>query len=498
MTLKFNNTLTGHIDEFVSLKDGKVSLYTCGPTVYNYPHIGNWAAYIYWDILVRILMANSYDVNRVMNITDVGHLVSDADEGEDKLEVGAKREGKTAWEIAEFYTADFLSGMKKLNLIIPQHVTKATEYIPQQLDLIRQLKEKSFTYQTSDGIYYDTSKFIQYADFAHLDLTAQKSGTRVEVSSEKRNPSDFALWKFTPTGEKRDMQWSTPADLLEDGSWNMEDGEPQDSNSQIPIANSQRMGFPGWHLECSAMAMSLLGNTIDIHTGGIDAIPVHHTNEIAQSEAVTGVRFANYWLHNNFLKVNGTKISKSLGNVYLLSDLIEKGFNPIDFRMFILQGNYRNEGNFTFDNLTAAKNRLNNWKNTAAIRHQINSTDGNKSVAPFAVSQAIIEAVNDDLGTPAALKIVDEAFSQIAAAKLADINRGSLIQMLETIDSVLGLQIIDSTPDIGDEAKQIIMQRRQARDQKDWAVSDKLRDQLLQMHIVIRDTADDSIWEYEL
>ena len=320
MTLKFNNTLTGHVDEFVAQKEGKVSLYTCGPTVYSHPHIGNWAAYIYWDILVRILMANGYDITRAMNITDVGHLTSDADDGDDKLEVSAKREGKTAWEIAEFYTADFMEGMKKLNLIIPQHVTKATEYIPQQLDLIRTLKTKGFTYQTSDGIYYDTSKFIQYADFAKLDLDAQKSGTRVEVSVEKRNPSDFALWKFTPVGEKRDMEWKTPADILD---------TPRET-----------MGFPGWHLECSAIALNILGNTIDIHTGGIDHLPVHHTNEIAQSEAATGVKFAKYWLHNNFLKVNGTKISKSLGNVYLLSDLAEKGFSPIDFRMLILQGNY--------------------------------------------------------------------------------------------------------------------------------------------------------------
>ena len=468
--LKFYNTLTGHIDEFVSQVPEKVSLYTCGPTVYSYPHIGNWAAYIYWDILVRILMTNNYEVNRVMNITDVGHLTSDADSGDDKLEKSAKREGKTAWDIAKFYTEYFLQGMDKLNLITPQHITKATDYIPQQLDLIRKLEAKGYTYQTSDGIYYDTSKFIQYANFAHLDLAAQKSGARVETNAEKKNPSDFALWKFSPAGEKRDMEWEFEG----------------------------KMGFPGWHLECSAMALNILGDTIDIHTGGIDHIPVHHTNEIAQSEAVTGVKFANYWLHNNFIKVDGTKMSKSLGNLYTLEDLEQKGFSPADFRMFTLQGHYRNEGNFTFDNLTAAKNRLNNWKNTAAIRHQINSIVGDKSVAPLlAASQAIIEAVSDDLGTPAALKIVDEAFSTIASTKLADIDRSALIQMLETIDSVLGLQIINSTPDISDDAKQIILQRRQVRSQKDWAKSDELRDQLAQMNIIIRDTADDSIWEYK-
>jgi cysteinyl-tRNA synthetase len=372
-----------------------------------------------------------------------------------------------------------LQGIKKLNLIEPQHITKATDYIPQQLDLIRRLKEKGYTYQISDGIYYDTSKFIQYADFARLDLSAQKSGARVEVNPEKRNPSDFALWKFTPKNEKRDMEWLTPEDLIE---------------NEIDTI----MGFPGWHLECSAMAMSILGDTIDIHTGGIDAIPVHHTNEIAQSEAVTGVRFSDYWLHNNFLKVDGTKMSKSLGNLYRIEDLEEKGFSPLDFRMLILQGNYRNEGNFTFENLQAAKNRLNNWKNVAVLRHQIHSTmpDKDKEVSLYATIQAVKEAIDDDLGTPAALRIIDEAFSRLSTAKLADIDRSSLVQLLEVIDSLLGLELINSSPDINDESKQMILERNQARIQKDWNKSDKLRNQLTNEKIVIHDTANDSIWEY--
>lgn len=496
--LKFYNTPTGHVDEFVSQIPEKVSLYTCGPTMYNYLHIGNWAAYIYWDILVRILMANNYTVNRVMNITDVGHLTSDADSGKDKIEESAKREGKTAWDIAEFYTEYFLQGMKKLNLVEPQHITKATDYIKQQLDLIRRLKEKGYTYQTSDGIYYDTSKFIQYADFAHLDLEAQKSGARVEINPEKRNPSDFALWKFSPAGEKRDMEWPTPTDLL--------DSQIQTNiDSQVAGGSATKdeldtiMGFPGWHLECSAMAMSILGETIDIHTGGIDAIPVHHTNEIAQSEAATGVRFSNYWLHNNFLKVDGTKMSKSLGNLYTLEDLEQKGFSPLDFRMSILQGNYHSEGNFTFDNLQAAKNRLNNWRNFAALRHQIHSNSPNKDkiVSFYATSQAIKEAIDDDLGTPAALRIIDEAFSKLSTATLVDIDRPSLVQLLETIDSLLGFELINSSPDIADETKQIILERNQARTQKDWKKSDELRNQLASEKIVIRDTTSESIWEYD-
>lgn len=486
MTLRFHNTPTGQIEEFVAQNKNKVLLYTCGPTVYDYQHIGNLTAYIYWDTLVRILMANNYDVTRVMNITDVGHLVSDADEGEDKLEKGARREGKTAWEVAKFYTEDFLRSMRNLGMISPQYIAKATEYIPQQIDLVRKLKEKGFTYQIDDGIYFDTSKFPKYANFAHLDLAALKAGARVEFNPEKRNHSDFALWKFTPIGEKRDMEWQTPEDLLEN-------------------ASDKKMGFPGWHIECSAIALSILGNTIDIHTGGIDHITIHHTNEVAQSEAATGVRFSNYWLHNDFLKVNGTKISKSLGNIFTLDDLKRKGFNPLDFRMFILQGHYRNEGNFTLDGLISARNRLHNWRNMAALRHQIHDTiqseseksENNKTVSLCATSQAVIEAISNDLGTPEALKIIDDAFSRIANTKLTNIDRPSFIQLLETIDSVLGLQLIDSTPDISDEAKSIIIERNHSREQKDWKKSDELRNKLLSFEIAIRDNDTESVWEYQ-
>lgn len=477
MTLKFHNTLTGRIDEFVSIIPGKVSLYTCGPTVYDYPHIGNWAAYVYWDTLVRILMANNYDVKRVMNLTDVGHLVGDEDEGEDKLEKGARREGKTAWEIAQMYSDIFLDGMNRLGLIMPQYITKATEYIPEQLDLIRKLKEKGVTYQIDDGIYFDTSKFPRYADFAHLDLDAQMAGARVKFNTQKRNPSDFALWKFSPLGEKRAMEWEFEG----------------------------RMGFPGWAIECSAMAISILGETLDIHTGGIDHIPVHHTNEIAQSETATGVRFSNYWLHNNFITVDGTKFSKSLGNGYTLDDLEKRGFSLLDFRMFLLQGHYRSESNFTFENLQAAKNRLHNWRNIAAIRHQIHDTltddneklDDNKTVSLYATSQAVIEAIDNDMGTPQALTIIDDAFSRIVNTRLTNIHRPAFIQLLQTIDSVLGLQLQSSTPDISDDNKRIILERSQVRDQKDWKKSDELRDQLLKTGIVLRDTSSDVIWEYK-
>ena len=483
MSLQFHNQLTKTVDPFTPIEPGYVRLYTCGPTVYNYLTVGNWTAYIYWDTLVRVLQANSYEVTRVMNITDVGHLVSDADDGEDKLEKGAKREGKTAWEVARFYADDFIAGMKALNLITPAHMPRATDYILQQLELIRILKEKGYTYQIDDGIYFDTLKFPTYADFAGLDLEAQKAGARVEFNSQKRNPSDFALWKFTPAGENRDMQWETPQDLLE-----------------IPA----KMGFPGWHLECSAMAMSLLGETIDIHTGGIDHIPVHHTNEIAQSEAATGKKFSNFWIHNNHLKVDGTKISKSLGNGYTLADLETKGYSPLDLRMFVLQSHYRTEGNFTFENLSAAANRRRNWRNIAALRHQIHDTikedsdteDDSKTVSLYAASKKVLDAISDDLNAPEALAIIDDAFDTVVSSKLNSLHQHALVSFLETIDELLGLDLLKSTPDVSDDEKRLIIERTRAREQKDYNKSDVLRSELEKSGITVRDTAFGPIWEY--
>lgn len=532
MTLKLHNTLTGELDEFTPISDNKVTLYTCGPTVYDYPHIGNWTSFLYWDILVRILIANGYTVERVMNITDVGHLVSDADEGEDKLEKGAERENKTAWEVAEYYAEDFMDGMEELGLIMPEHITKATDYIPEQLELVRTLKNLGYTYQTTDGIYFDTSKFPRYADFAHLNLAAQKAGARVEQNDEKRQPWDFALWKFTPAGQKRDMEWATPNDLLD--TTNLEYGEDIASsyadekrlsdkaltpspatagdtrlggNGAEQAAKTREypvMGFPGWHLECSAMAMSILGSTIDIHTGGIDHIPVHHTNEIAQSEAASGVTFANYWLHNNHLKIDGGKISKSLGNGYTLQDIGKRGFTPMDLRMFVLQSQFINEGNFTFDNLQAASNRLKNWHSYAALRHQTNdrlNNDNDKNdtddyISLLATSGAIKEALNDNLNTPLALSIIDEAFDRLDNQPLQNIHRHGLVQLLTTIDELLGVQLLNSAPDITDIQKKAILQRERVREAKDWKRSDELRDQLAAEGILVRDTKFGPIWSY--
>ena len=480
MNLRLRNTLTKRIDEFTPLSSERVTLYTCGPTVYDSLTVGNWAAYIYWDVLVRTLLMNGYKVDRVMNITDVGHLVSDEDVGEDKLEKGARREGKTAWEIAEKYTKDFMKGMEALGLILPEHITKATDFIPQQLDLVRVLKEKGYTYQIDDGIYFDTSKFPAYADFAGLDLNAQKAGARVAINTEKRNQSDFALWKFTPDGQKRDMQWETPSDITDDGS--------------------TPMGFPGWHLECSAMAMTLLGNTIDIHTGGIDHIPVHHTNEIAQSEAASGEKFADYWVHCNHLKVDGRKISKSLGNGFTLQQLEEKGYEPLDYRMFVLQGQYTNEGNFTFENLAAAKARRLHWRDIAALRHQAHDTlaqaKSEEEFPSLAVIGAIKEALNNNLNTPEALRLIDDVFTQLEARSLDKIDRQALVDLLEEIDELLGLQLLGTTPDISEDAKHLILERERAREEKDWRRADELRDELTAEGVEIRDTPGGTVWSY--
>lgn len=478
--LQFYNTKTRQIEEFKAIDDNNVRLYTCGPTVYNNLHVGNWVAYVRWDILVRTLQASGYDVKRVMNITDVGHLVSDADDGEDKMQKGAQREGTTAWEVANRYTDNFIDGMNKLKLIEPTYITKATDYITQQLELVKVLKQKGFTYQIDDGIYFDTAKFPSYADFAHLNLDELKEGARVESNPQKHNPSDFALWKFSPANQHRDMEWDTPTDLLDN--------------------ESPKKGFPGWHLECSAMAIDKLGETIDIHTGGIDHIPVHHTNEIAQSEAATGKPFANYWLHNNFLLVDGTKVSKSLGNTFELHDLEDKGFCAADFKMFVLQSHYRTESNFTWENIQAAKNRLHNWQAAADLRWQAyepndihdDTCPTDENLIYMHSAQSILLALQNDLDTPKALVAAEEGLSFAEAHGLSLTELASFNALLDDINNLLGINLIRD--DITTTQKELLSNRQKARDDQNWQTSDELRNTLLKQGIEIRDTTKGQIW----
>lgn len=463
--MKLYNTLTRRVDEIKPQHSQEVSLYTCGPTVYDYPHIGNWFTYIREDILVRSLKGSGLRPNWVMNITDVGHLVSDADEGEDKLEKGARREGKSAWDIASFYTDYFVQGLERLNILHPDHLPKATEHIPEQIELIQKLEAKGYTYVISDGVYYDTSKFPRYADFARLDLDEQQAGARVEYNSEKRNPTDFALWKFSPKDHQRDMEWDSP--------WGK--------------------GFPGWHIECSAMSMKYLGETLDIHAGGIDHVPVHHTNEIAQSEAVTGKPFANYWMHSNHITIEGDKISKSLGNGITLEDIEDKGISLEAFRLHVLESHYRSQSKFSWDSLEAATNRLSGYRQMADQQWQARDEGAVTAVDLEAAITAIRHALEDDLNTPLALSKLSLLQTAVDNSGINTTSKDAFTTALGELDALLGLKL-SGGPDITDEQKWVITEREAARAAKDWARSDELRDQLASQGIGLRDTPTGAVW----
>lgn len=462
--MRLYNTLTRTIEDITPLNPPAVTIYTCGPTVYDRAHVGHWFNYVRMDMLVRVLKASQLKPKWVMNITDVGHLVSDADEGEDKLEKGARREGKTAWEIARFYEADFLDGMRALNMQTPSHIVRATEHIAEQIALIQTLQQKGYTYTTSDGVYYDTSRFEGYAAFARLDLGDQQEGARVAVNPEKRNPSDFALWKFSPAGRQRDMEWDSP--------WGK--------------------GFPGWHIECSAMAMKYLGETLDIHTGGIDHVPVHHTNEIAQSEAATGKRFALHWMHSNHLMVNGEKISKSLGNGIGLSEVTERGIPLLALRLHALESHYRSQSRFSWDSLEAAQNRLQTLREMAALKWQASEQAAGGAELMQAADE-ILGMLQNDLDTPSALARLSEAADTVRASGVKPGELNALASFLEFLDQILGLNL-SAVTDISAEQKTLIAQREQARTNQDWQASDKLRGELARQKIGLRDTAAGAVW----
>jgi len=464
--MRIYNTLTRQIEEVKPLHSPKIGVYTCGPTVYDYAHVGHWFNYVRMDTLIRALRANELKPEWVMNITDVGHLTSDADEGEDKLEKGAKREGKTAWEVAEFYSKDFLEGMETLNMLQPDRIVKATEHIPEQIELIKKLEDKGFTYVIDDGVYYDTSKFPKYKEFARLDLDEQQATDRVTPNPQKRNPQDFALWKFSPPDSKRDMEWDSP--------WGK--------------------GFPGWHIECSAMSMKYLGETIDIHTGGIDHVPVHHTNEIAQSEAATGKQFANYWLHSNHVTVEGEKISKSLGNGIGLQDVIEKGISPMALRLHVLESHYRSQSKFSWESLEAAQNRLKDLRALAALRWQPREfTHDSGTFALEEVPGVLRDFLADDLNTPEALAFLSQISTQLLTVHIEKDMVGHFEAMLKGIDDLLGLGLSD-VGDINDAQKELIKQREAARARQDWHKSDELRAQLEKQGIGLNDAVHGPIW----
>lgn len=453
--MKLYNTISHAVEDFKPINPDEVKIYTCGPTVYDFAHIGNFTSYIYWDLMLRTLIANGYTPKRILNLTDVGHLASDADDGIDKLEKGAAREHKTVWEVAKFYSDYFLDGFHALNLLEPAKICRATDYVEQDMALVDKLTEKGFTYETADGVYFDTSKFPTYADFARLDLDHLRAGARVDFNSEKRNVSDFAVWKFIQPGEDHAMRW----DYL---------GRP---------------GYPGWHIECATIIHEELGDTIDIHTGGIDHIPVHHTNEIAQYESAYGTKMCNYWLHCNFITIEGQKISKSLGNTYTLEQLKEKGFEPLDFKLWVLQGHYRSERNFSFEDLTAAKNRRLRWRNDIArlMQRGINNNINEE------LQKQLVEAVSDDLNSAAAFSIIDSVDQDDDKMSIKD---------WEFVDKLFGLDLVKSVKPLSVALEQKIVNRESARAHKDWATSDQIRDELAADNIKVLDSANGPIWQY--
>ncbi|MBF8280611.1 MAG: cysS [Candidatus Magasanikbacteria bacterium] len=479
--LKLFNTLTRKISPFTPLRPGRVGLYTCGPTVYDYAHIGNLRTYIFEDVLRRALEHDGLRVKHVMNITDVGHL-TDADTrgdvGADKIEKAAAAAGKGAKEIAAFYTKAFFTDTRALNILKPNVVCAATSYIKEQIALIKKLKARGFTYKTGDGIYFDTGKLRDYGRLARLDIGGLEAGARVPMSAEKRNLTDFALWKFSPPGSKRQMEWLSP--------WGV--------------------GFPGWHIECSAMSVKFLGQPFDIHTGGIDLIPVHHTNEIAQSEAATGKPLAKFWMHGAFLLIDAKRMGKSERNFLTLSALSNQGMNPLAYRYFVLGAHYRSELNFSLPALQAAQNGLARLYRAASglgvfsPRNLERNGRGVKthlrppaSVTPFV--KKFWNAINNDLNTPTALAALWEMLASDGAPK-------EKLKALREFDEILGLDILKSARRLAKEEKKIpaavrrlMANREKARAEKNWKRADALRQKILRHGFFVMDTPEGSVLE---
>ena len=452
MTLKLFDTYQREVREFVPLKKGIASLYCCGPTVYNYAHIGNLRTYLFEDVLRRTLELNGYQVEHVVNITDVGHLVSDADDGEDKMEKGAARTGKTAWEIAQIYTDAFMQDLQRLNIRTPTTLCKATDHIPEQIEAIQQIEAKGMCYKTSDGIYFDTSKDPNYGYLARLDVEGLQQGARVD-KGEKRNVTDFALWKFSPPDEQRQMEWESP--------WGK--------------------GFPGWHIECSAMAAKYLGPLFDIHCGGKDHIPIHHSNEIAQASACYGTNLSNYWMHGYFLQTNKEKMSKSSGEFLTTTTLIDKKYDPLSYRYFCLLAHYRSDIMFSWEALDSAVKALTRMRET-----YFNWADNGKVATAY--EEKFLSYINEDLNTSRTIALIWDLIKDDAvtnADKKATVN---------LIDQVLGLELSQWQPakaaEVPAEALAIAEQRQQARAAKDWATADQMRDKLAQLGYTVKDTPD--------
>ncbi len=470
MELSFYNTLSKEKEKFVPIEKNKVRMYSCGPTVYSYAHIGNFRTYVFVDTLRRVIKYNGFELKHVMNITDVGHLESDADEGEDKMEKAARKENRDPYEIAKFYTDAFLKDMDRLNIQRPEIITKATDNIEQMIEYVQEIIKNGYAYETSKGIYFDISKLDKYPVLSNRCLEDQIAGARVDVDPEKKNPYDFALWIKAP--ENHIMKWESP--------WGL--------------------SYPGWHLECSTMGRRFLGEVFDIHTGGVDHIPTHHENEIAQAKGATGKIPARIWMHCEYLLVDNGKMSKSLGNTYTISQLQEKGIAPLAFRLFCFTSHYRNKLNFTFEGAYGAQKALERLYD--GYVKNANGTDIVEESVIKEYKDKFDNFVNDDMNIPGAMSVVWEVVRN--AKKSSQFSK-----LLLEFDKVLGLDIINSekyleefknsqAEELPDEIKELVEQRKQARANKDWSKSDELRDLIISKGYSIKDTKDGIIVKKEL
>mgnify|MGYP004596082917 FL=1 len=453
MDIYFYNTLTKKKELFKTIEPGMVKIYSCGPTVYKDATIGNMRTNLFQDTLRRVLKYNGYELKHVMNITDVGHLVSDGDEGEDKMLKSAREEHKTPMEIAEHYTKLFFKDLERLNIEKPEVVCKATEHIKEMLELVEKIMERGYAYETSTAIYFDVSKLDKYGILSGINLREQKAGARVEVDPEKRNPYDFALWIKAP--ENHLMKWDSP--------WGP--------------------SYPGWHIECSAMSTKYLGEVFDIHTGGIDLIPTHHENEIAQSKGVCGKIPAHYWMHGEYLLINGGKMSKSLGNVYLMDDIINRGYDPLVYRLFNFSCHYKGKLNFTWEGIEAASVSLNRLRE--GYQKHLNGNDTVSDDVIKDMENRFHQAINDDLNMPLAMSVVWETVKYPEKSP-------EIAQLLEKFDTVLGIKITEKKEEqqVPQEILDLVEQRKSARNEKNWAESDRLRDLIIEKGYNIKDTKD--------
>ncbi len=449
--MKIYNSLTRKKEE-LSSKDNIIKMYTCGPTVYYFPHIGNMRAYIFMDLLRKSLKYCGFKIEGVMNITDVGHLVSDSDEGEDKMEIAAKRENKDPYEIAKFYTDCFIKDTSRLNIELPEHIAKATEHIGEMIDFIKKLEEKGYTYIIDDGVYFDVQKFKGYGQLSGKDLSTVGE-SRIDENNQKHHPFDFALWKFVP--ENHIMKWNSP--------WGV--------------------GCPGWHIECSAMGEKYLGNSIDIHTGGIDHKPIHHENEIAQNDAKEGKRVVKNWMHVEFLQVDGGKMSKSLGNLYTLDDLIKKGYSPLDFRYMNLLTHYRKALNFTFESLASSASALKSLKNLV-LEHK-DAPNKTKEEVLESYEDQFVAAISDDLNIPLALGVLWKMLK-------SEEKSNDIFLLAKKFDSVFSLDLGKETKaeEIPEEILNLANQRKIARENKDYVKSDEIRNLISAKGYTILDTKE--------